>query len=906
MADKDIEEADSSRVVSSPKSLQSSVEPKLIEGTDEAYDNNLQKTVSTNFEAPMQQEHPISLVLAENKSNLQEVSVEQKVPVGDSINLSPNVDSSELPPTNEVHDGIPSSSEADDGSNTMKLDMASSIFEAPMQQECPMSLTMTDGKGDLQEVSVEQKVSIGDYVALSPKADSCNFKSTNKVPDGFPTSSSDAYQSKKAQDDSIKMEASEVNVCAASQYLLRLSEGVQVDSSCIDSGNVTCGTPPAILKRVKEDKPLIDNRSHKRQMSLGDTQQKVPSPGSRSSTSKYLRMDKTIVDTTTPIESVKVAASKFGGSINWKTRRSQTAQESDHIMLELDKLNNEISECKRQAEAAEAAKLSVFNELERTKKIIDEMKHVLERQQAIEVDAKEDLELFQFILQEMEEGMAFDDSIVVEEELNNIQERRKSLVAKVVLVKDDFRKVKEDYDSLLIETDISVRKAQTAFAMSKDAEKQVEELTLEFQRLKQEFDLVQVTCHDAEEHKKGTLMARDEDCLAWEKDLRQAAEELNQISMYLSSVQELQSKLDTSSSLLLDLKNELANCLEAKLIEEAQEQESRTHKPMHEEAIILSRNELEEHRKSIAKVTDELRSLKATAASLKSELNKEKAALAAIQQREVMASITIQSLKAEIKLSQGELEALHAKGKERQDKAIELPKVLQDAAKEADEAKSIAAKAHEELIKTKEEVEHAKAALSTMEFRLEAVLREIEAAKESERLALNALEGTKVAANITQQGSSQTITLALDEYASLIERSRRAEELVHKKTAAAIAQALLDATEQADRATEGKLAMEQELRKWREENGRRRKAGDQASKPEARSSYTAEIICGGTKRTSKEETCATSSVHPLSDASGRSSPNDLALQAKTKKLKKLPFFPRVIMFLGRRRLRAAK
>ncbi|CAN6313824.1 unnamed protein product [Urochloa humidicola] len=729
MADKNIEEADSSHVVSSPKSLQSSVEPKLIDGTDEDYDNNLQKTVSTNFDAPVQHEHPISLVLAESKSNLPEISVEQKIPAGDSISLSPKVDSCELPSTNEVHDGIPSSSsEAHDGSNTMKSNTASTIYEVPMQQECPMSLTMTGEKGDLQEVSVEQKVPIGDYVALSPKANSCDFKSTNKVPDGFPTSSSDAYESKEAQDYSIKMEASEVNVCAASESLLRLSEGVHDDSSCIDSGKVTCGIPPAILKKVKEDKPLIVNRSHKRQMSLGGTQQKAPAPLIRSSTSKYLR-NKTIVDTTTPIESVKVAASKFGGSINWKTRRSQTAQERDLIMLELDKLKNEISVCKRQADAAEAAKLSVFNELERTKNIIDEMKHVLERQQAIEVDAKEDLELFQFILQEMEEGVAFDDSIVVEEKLNNIQEQRKSLVSKVMLVKGDFRKVQEDYDYLLIETDISVRKAQAAFAMSKDAEKQVEELTVELQRLKEVFDLAQVTCHNAEEHKEGTLMACDEDCLAWEKDLRQAEQEVNRISMYLSSVQELQSKLDTSSILLLDLKNELANCLEAKLIEEAGEQESRTHKSMQEEAIILSRNELEEHRKSTAKVTEELRSLKATAASLKSELNKEKAALAAIQQREVMASITIQSLKVEIKLSQEELEAVHAKGKECRDKAIKLPKVLQDAAKEADEAKSIAAKAQEELRKTKEEVEHAKAALSTMEVRLEAVLMEIEATK---------------------------------------------------------------------------------------------------------------------------------------------------------------------------------
>jgi len=53
-----------------------------------------------------------------------------------------------------------------------------------------------------------------------------------------------------------------------------------------------------------------------------------------------------------------------------------------------------------------------------------------------------------------------------------------------MLVKDELRKVQEDYDSLLIEIDISIRKAQAAFAASKDAEKQVEELTIELQRLK--------------------------------------------------------------------------------------------------------------------------------------------------------------------------------------------------------------------------------------------------------------------------------------------------------------------------------------------------------------------------------------------------------------------------------------
>lgn len=327
MADKKIEGADSSHIVSSTKSLQSSVGPNLIEGTDEDDSNKLQKTVSANFVASLQQEHPLGLVLAEKKSNLQEISVKQKIPSGVSINLSPKVDSNELPCSIEVQDGIPSSSskanepmEAQDDSNT-----ASFMFEASKQQECPISLILTDKKGDLQEVSVEQNVPCGDYVALSPKADGGELTSTIEVPEGFLTSSSRAYESKEAQDDSITMDTSEVNVCAASYSTLRLIEGVQDEASCIDSGKVTCETPPAILERVKEDKPLVVHRFHKRQMSLGDTRQKVHAPVSRSNTSKYLRMDKTIVDTTSPIESVKVAASKFGGSINWKTRRTQTA-----------------------------------------------------------------------------------------------------------------------------------------------------------------------------------------------------------------------------------------------------------------------------------------------------------------------------------------------------------------------------------------------------------------------------------------------------------------------------------------------------------------------------------------------------------------------------------------------------
>lgn len=107
---------------------------------------------------------------------------------------------------------------------------------------------------------------------------------------------------------------------------------------------------------------------------------------------------------------------------------------------------------------------------------------------------------------------------------------------------------------------------------------------------------------------------------------------------------------------------------------------------------------------------------------------------------------------------------------------------------------------------------------------------------------------------------------------------------------------MLAAVERADIATDGKLAMEQELRKWREENMQRRRAGE-ALKLEAKHSSAVVIMVE-----CKEDGCAF--VHPLSDLSKNNTPDDSASLVTTKKAtKKLWFFPRVIMFFARRRLR---
>ncbi|KAK1256529.1 Protein WEAK CHLOROPLAST MOVEMENT UNDER BLUE LIGHT-like 3 [Acorus gramineus] len=627
-------------------------------------------------------------------------------------------------------------------------------------------------------------------------------------------------------------------------------------------------------------------------------------PNYRSEDVKLISLSRGLVDTTAPFESVREAVSKYGGIVDWKAHKAMTIEKRKRIEIELQQAQEEISEYKKQSEAAEDAKVQVLRELENTKRHNEELKLNLDKAETEEAQAKQDSELARLRVEEMEQGITDEVSVAAKAQFDLAKARYATAVADLETVKCELEAMQADYVSLAKEKEIAVLRAKEAVSASEEIESTVEELTLELITVKESLESAHAAHMEAEEHRIGVLLVRDEDTLNYEKELKQAEEDSLRLNEQLLSAKGIKSKLDTASKLLLDLKAELAAYMDAKMKEE-----------------IDNKEELEEVELKIERAKEEVKRLEIASASLQPQLEREKADLATMRQMEAMVSVAVSSLEAELSRTKEEIELARVREREAKEKMVELPKELEKAVLEADKAKLEARTMHEELRKARDEAEQAKAAETTFESRLKAALKETEAAKASERLALAAVKAMQE----SEENILDGVTLPLNEYFELSKQAHEAEKLADQRVVAAIAQvevakqselislerleevnkelmerreALKLALEKAEVAKKGKLGMEQELRKWRsdQEHLRRKAEGVQCRSP-------AKTFDEGIGRKSVDNDLA-SAVHVLRASSPKlyhshEETITRVLDGKTKK--KRWFFPKIVMFLAGRR-----
>ncbi|KAK3150239.1 hypothetical protein QOZ80_3AG0230660 [Eleusine coracana subsp. coracana] len=508
--------------------------------------------------------------------------------------------------------------------------------------------------------------------------------------------------------------------------------------------------------------------------------------------------------------------------------------------------------------------------------------------------------------------------VQIQDELDKVQVEM-SKYQKTSKAAEQAVKELESTWSLADELRLSVEKAQAEEARARretelaelrrageSAVGEVQAARAELAALKGELERSHAAHVQAEEKRRALEAEFERDKSQWQSELEEAEVEAKRLREELMAACDVELKAEAALELLESLKAAV------------QEKEKEEEEKRRRNAIMVEKaeQELEDVKGSIDKAKGESNHLRFAADSLRDGLERQKAELAALQRREELFAVSIASLEEDLNRATSALAA------EVNDDESDT---LSQARREAERAREKADAAREEVGKAAVEAAVAKAGKAAVEARLEAVTREIVAANASEEMATASANALRIQVQQQQEEESKdvvVVTLRREEYEELSRRAWEMEDAAGKRVMEAVKlimeakdaevrsleklaraakhteqrrQALLAATEEAEEAEFEKLSAERELRQWRADHDH----DDRQQQPRA---GLAEISV-------LHDDPGGGNPHILSPRGGymMMPRNDFVMgtAGAAEARKKTTFFPRMVMFLARKRAQAA-
>ncbi|XP_059306389.1 WEB family protein At2g38370-like [Lycium ferocissimum] len=361
---------------------------------------------------------------------------------------------------------------------------------------------------------------------------------------------------------------------------------------------------------------------------------------------------------------------------------------------------------------------------------------------------------------------------------------------------------------------------------------------------------------DAEE--KVDIAKVEEQAAQLEKDLivkeRETLEVLKELESTKVMIEELKSKLQKETYEVNATLSTDAEAKDAHLTDEVEKKENIVSSnqdgldlcPSSAPGFILL--ELKQAKLNLTRTTSDLADIRTTVESYNKKIEKERILLERTRQKLSSNSSKVSSLEEELNKTKEKLKLVkHAE--DGSCDPIDLTRELHRLTNETDQFKKVGEAAKSEVLKAISEIEHTKTRIKTAEIRLVAAKKMKAAARAAEAVALAEIK----AISSTEKG----VTLTYEEYSCLLSKAKDAEEASKKRVEDAMMQvdeadvskseilkkveeateevkvskkALEEALSRVEAANEGKLAVEVALRKWRSENGQRRRSIQNSTK----------------------------------------------------------------------------